>query len=101
MSYLNSISRRPWLGLCLILLVLPLTAASCGQNDAPVQSRDKTGARLLNMPDHFSTIAIKCDGEGHMMYESDHGDDGSGRPGAVAVVADTEACPEGYTGAPR
>ena len=101
MKTLRGIARRPWLGLCLILLALPLTAASCGQNDAPVQSRDKTGARLLNMPDHFSTIAIKCDGEGHMMYESDHGDDGSGRPGALAVIQDPQACPEGYTGAPR
>jgi hypothetical protein len=71
-----------------LLLALPLTAASCGANDAPVKTRDRTGARVYNMPDHFSSVASKCDGLGHRIYESDHGNDGSGRPGGLAVIND-------------
>ena len=67
------------------LIALPLLAIAlvsvqaCG-NDAPVTSRDTTGAVKYNMPDQFHTIAAKCDGHGHRVFES------SG--GSLAVIAD-------------
>jgi len=34
-------------GLAVMAVATTLAASACGQNDAPVQSRDKTGARAL------------------------------------------------------
>lgn len=94
----NNRKRRTVLvGLLVGACALPLTAASC-TNDAPVKTRDRTGAALMNMPDEFPTVAMKCDGSGHIVYE---GDDGSGDRGAMAVISDTRSCPDGYRGAPR
>lgn len=69
-----------------LFLILPviLLLAACG-NDAKVESRDKTGAVLLNMPDGFPTISMKCDGHGHRIYVPNNG---SGDVGGVAVVND-------------
>lgn len=89
------------MGLAAVLAVTTLAASNCGANDAPVKTRDRSGAALLNMPNHFSTVALKCDGHSHLLAESDHGNDGSGRPGALAVVIDARSCPPGYRGAPR
>jgi hypothetical protein len=63
------------------LALLVAVIAGCG-NDAPVQSRDKSGAQLLNMPDQFNTVATKCDGHGHRLYES------SGSDAGMAVIND-------------
>lgn len=65
------------------LTVIILTA--CGSNDAKVESRDKTGAALLNMPDGFPTVAMKCDGRGHRIYVPNKG---SGDVGGIAVIDD-------------
>jgi hypothetical protein len=73
------------------LVLIPLIAmglTACGSNDAKVQTRDKSGAQVLNMPNHFSSVATKCDGHGHRIYENDHGDSGNGR-GMIVVVSDT------------
>jgi hypothetical protein len=40
------------------------------------------------MPNHFSSVATKCDGHGHRIYENDHGDSGNGR-GMIVVVSDS------------
>lgn len=67
-----------------VVAVLVAAVAGCG-NDAPVQSRDRSGATLLNMPNKFDTIATKCDGHGHRIYATqNHGSKSS----ALAVVAD-------------
>jgi hypothetical protein len=83
-----------------VLLCTPLIAANCGANDAPVKTRDKSGASVMNMPNHFSSVAIKCDGFGHVIYENDHGDSGNGR-GVITIVQDSRHCPDGYRGVPR
>lgn len=73
--------------LALVLVAFALMGNSCGANDVQINSRDKTGAVVLNMPDHFSSIATKCDGRGHRVFIADHGDSGNGG-GGVAVIND-------------
>lgn len=82
------------------VLALPLAASSCGANDSDVVTRDKTGAALYNMPNHFSSIAAKCDGNTHLIFEGDHGESGAGK-GGLAVLTDSRSCPPGHTGPPR
>jgi len=84
--------RRVISGLLLLALCIPV--AACG-NDAPVQSRDRSGAIKLNMPDEFDTIAGKCDGQGHWVVESQNHD---GKASGIAVVADKRC--EGRAGVP-
>lgn len=50
-------------------LVLALGLAACsgyneerGRGDAPVGSRDDSRADIVNMPDQFANVAIKCHG---------------------------------------
>lgn len=76
-------------------IVIPLTLASiislsaCEQEqDAPVNSRDKTAATLMNMPDGFSNVAHKCDGP-NMVYTVFHGDSSYG---SVAVAPNDPRC---------
>lgn len=73
--------------LSMALIAFALMGNSCGQNDVQINSRDKTGAVVLNMPDHFSSIATKCDGHGHRVFIADHGDSANGG-GGVAVIND-------------
>lgn len=72
---------------------LPLAAGSCGQNDTDIGGRDTGPAFVINMPNHFSSVATKCDGKGHRVYEGDHGDSGNGG-GGLAVIDDS-SCPGG------
>lgn len=67
-----------------VIGVIVAALSGCG-NDAPVASRDKTPALKFNMPDQFDTIASKCDGKGHRMFETQNHD---GKPSGLAVVAD-------------
>jgi hypothetical protein len=79
-----------------IAAIIVLTGISgCGQNDVDVGGRDTAPAQVINMPNHFSSVAHKCDGHGHRIYEGDHGDSGKGG-GGLAVVADP-SCPGGAT----
>lgn len=76
-----------------------LSAESCGVNDAPVKTRDTSGAAKFNMPDKFDTVAAKCIGGGIEVVETqNHGDSD---PSSIAVVSNPKACPPGYKGAPR
>jgi hypothetical protein len=62
----NTITRT-MTGVALLLCLLVI--AACG-NDAKVESRDTSGAVKYNMPDQFDTVAAKCDGHGHRIFES-------------------------------
>jgi hypothetical protein len=73
--------------IALLALICAVALPGCG-NDAKVESRDKTGAVKYNMPDQFDTIAAKCDGHGHRIFEASSG--------GLAVIAD-QAC-QGHTG---
>lgn len=42
--------------------------------------------KVLAMPDSFSNIAIKCDGFGHRVYVTSHGD--VNRPSQIQVIDD-------------
>jgi hypothetical protein len=86
-------------GLAVMAAVTTLAASSCGANDAPVRTRDQSGAAKFNMPDKFDTVAAKCIGGGVEVVETqNHGDSD---PSSIAVVSNPKACPDGYRGAPR
>jgi hypothetical protein len=76
--------------------VLVLTAGCSGYNnargkgDAPVGSSDDTPAQILNYPDGFPNVAIKCDGHGHRVFVSTH-DKTDSQP----TVVDDPSCPGG------
>lgn len=68
------------------------TLLGCGEEkDADIGGRDNVPANVLNMPRGWSTIAMKCDGHGHRVYASDHGDSFSS---SIAVIEDP-SCPGG------
>lgn len=86
-------------GLVSVLAFGALSAESCGVNDAPVKTRDTSGAAKFNMPDKFDTVAAKCIGGSIEVVETqNHGDSD---PSSIAAVHNPEACPPGYLGAPR
>lgn len=62
-----------------------------GGNDTSVQSRDHAPAEAINFPDHFSSVATKCN-HGNRVYVSDHGK--GTNPSSVAVVAHDPSCPQ-------
>lgn len=70
------------------ILALALPFAACGANDASVAGRDHAPANVINFPDHFSSVAHKCDGLGHRIYEADHGSGDGKQASAIAVIDD-------------
>lgn len=68
-------------------ILASLSLAACGANDAQVGNRDHAPADVINFPNHFSSVADKCDGHGHRVFIGDHGNSGNGG-GGVAVIAD-------------
>lgn len=79
------IDGRVVLGSFLIICVMLLgtLVAGCGNNSS-VGTRDKGSADILNFPDHFRNVAMKCDGHGHRVYSTDYNGGGA----AVAVIND-------------
>lgn len=41
---------------------------SRGKGDAPVSGKDDSPAQVVNFPDGFANVAIKCDGNGFRIY---------------------------------
>lgn len=75
------------------VVLLGLLVAACGvDTNAEVGGRDTGTANVINMPRGWSNIAYKCDGHGHMVFASDHGDSFSS---SVAVIADDECQQKG------
>jgi hypothetical protein len=66
-----------------------LGLVACGANDAGVSTRDKGSAKaLINMPDLFSTVAVKCyEGNGVYVTSTD-GENSS----SLYVVKDDPVC---------
>jgi hypothetical protein len=58
-------------------------------NDAPVKSKDDSGADVYSMPDGFNNVATKCDRNGNRIYVIYHGDKAYG---ALSVVAADPTC---------
>jgi hypothetical protein len=89
---LHDIARKPATFMSVgLLAAIPLANFNCGQNDADIGGRNTGPAEVVNMPNHFSSIAVKCDGP-NRVYESDHGNDNDGRPGGLAVVPNDPRC---------
>jgi hypothetical protein len=62
---------------------------ACGANDADVGARDKGSAKaLINMPDLFSTVAVKCY-EGNGIYVTSTESENSS---SLYVVKDDPVC---------
>jgi hypothetical protein len=83
----------------IIVLVLMITLAGCnrfnetrGRGDAPVGHRDDTPAEIINMPDEFGNVAVKCDGHGHRVYVVTHN-----KTDAPVTVIDDPSCPGGVS----
>ena len=76
------------------LVVLVLLMTGCGSNDVSVSGRETSPAFKVSMPDHFGTVARKCDGP-NMIYETENG--GTPGRGAFAVVANDPRCDKGRT----
>ena len=53
--------------------------------DAPTAGHDGSSSRVIEQPDGFSNAAEKCDGYGHLIVTSYHGDRAYA---AVAVIND-------------
>lgn len=66
-----------------------------GLGDAPIKSRDDTGAEVVNFPNQFANVAHKCDGHGHRIYVVTHG-----KSDAPPVVIDDPSCAPGAGTAP-
>jgi hypothetical protein len=79
------------------ILGLTLIVSGCAQKfvepfrDAPVLGHLSNGAVIGEMPDGFSNWAMKCDGKGHRVYTTYHGDLGYA---AITVVRDTACGPD-------
>lgn len=72
-----------------VAMILAGVFAGCGSNDASVSGRDTSPAAKVNFPDHFGTVAHKCDGP-NMIYETENG--GSTGKGAFAVAPNDPRC---------
>lgn len=58
-----------------------------GLGDAGVGPQDTSKADIINFPDLFANIAMKCDGHGHRVYVSTRN--------APPVVVTDSSCPGG------
>ncbi len=61
-----------------------------GRGDAPVGPVDDSTAEVINFPDHFGSVATKCDKHGHRLFVVTH----DSTDAAVTVIADP-SCPGG------
>jgi len=72
------------------IIIFLLLVTGCAKfaepfQDAPVSGHDVTPARILDQPDGFSNAAEKCDGYGHLLITTYHGDKAYA---AVTVIND-------------
>lgn len=93
---MNLIVKRGVVGVAGAVAVVALTAGSCGDKmsepyaDAPVAHHDTRPAVVIDMPDGFSNLAVKCAESGHVLLVSAfHGNDNRA---AVTAVPD-QSCP--------
>lgn len=61
----------------LVLAVAISGTAACsgynddrGKGDAPVTNQDDSPAQVINFPDGFANVAVKCDGNGFRIYST-------------------------------
>lgn len=90
---------KGWLAVIVAALLALLALAGLGGcakfaepfKDAPTLGHLGNGAVVGEMPDGFSNWAMKCDGRGHRVYTTYHGDRAYG---AITVVRDTACGPD-------
>lgn len=70
-----------------LLAAMPFAASNCGSHDTDVGGREHHSSHVIDMPNHFSSVASTCDDFGNRVYEGDHGDSGNGG-GWGFVIAD-------------
>jgi hypothetical protein len=85
---------RIWAGAAL-LIAIPVAGCSGynnarGKGDAPVGTSDDSPAQILNMPDGFGNVAMKCDGHGHRVFVPTHA-----KTDPPVTVVDDASCPGG------
>lgn len=72
-----------------VVLVGGCAQKSNGTQDSPVDQKntDNRPAQIINFPDGYFNVAVKCDHHGHLLYSNT-------RDGAqVAAIADSKTCP--------
>lgn len=79
-----------WAGLAALGIAIALLASGCAKftepfADAPTAGHDGSASRVIEQPDGFSNAAEKCDGYGHLIVTTYHGDRAYA---AVAVISD-------------
>jgi len=78
------------IGLAALAIGLLIALGGCAKftepfRDAPTAGHDSSSSRVVEQPDGFSNAAEKCDGFGHLIVTTYHGDKAYA---AVAVVND-------------
>lgn len=82
---------RAILALIAVFFVVGILAAGCGGTDASVSSRDHGAAKaIINMPNHFNNVSVKCYGTTGIYVTNNNGNGGTGS--ALAVLANDPAC---------
>lgn len=72
-------------------ILLGLFAAGCGATDAGTGQRDYGSAKaIINMPNHFNNVALKCRGTNGVYVTNNSGDGGTGS--AIAVTLNDPEC---------
>lgn len=79
-----------WIAAAVTVIAVLALVSGCAKfiepfQDAPVSGHDVTPARILDQPDGFSNAAEKCDGYGHLLITTYHGDKAYA---AVTVIND-------------
>ena len=78
-------------GVAIVLLLVVLSSCAKANEpfkDAPTSGRNDSPAQIIEMPDGFSNLAGKCDGQNYV-YVVFHGDN---KYGSIAVVPNDPRC---------
>lgn len=88
--YVHTAARLLIATICIIGLIVLL--AGCGEDtDAGRGTRDTGDAKaIINMPNHFNNVALKCRGTTGVYVTNNNGDGGTGSD--VAVLANDPEC---------
>lgn len=83
---------RSFFSITAVLLVTTFAVSGCGADtDAGQGTRDTGDAKaIINMPDKFNNVALKCRGTTGVYVTNNNGDGGTGSD--VAVLANDPEC---------
>ena len=88
-------TKLNFLAALVLCAVLGGSIAACG-TDASFEKRDNGSAKaIVNMPDHFNNVAVKCYQGNGIYVTNNNGNGGTGS--TLAVVAKDPLCAGGTT----